>query len=51
MARRSHNGVTSKELVPPSHYRERTTTKSTGPSQSSRDREMDCLRVQVLALQ
>ena len=41
----------SRVLVPPSCQRETLVTNFTGPSQSSKDREIDWLMVQVLALQ
>ena len=41
----------SRVLVPPSCQRERSVTNFAGPSQSSRDREIDWLMVQMLALQ
>ena len=41
----------SRELVPPSQYRETSAMNSMRPSQSSKNREMDRLRVQMLALQ
>ncbi|KAK7834186.1 hypothetical protein CFP56_024880 [Quercus suber] len=41
----------SRELVPPSHYRETSAMNSVRPSQSSRNREMDHLRAQMLPLQ